>query len=339
MIGISVDPVNDNPKRAASFLLKQQMTGRMRFLLGTREQLEPVWKAFAVQPQADRLEHSAHTVLADARGFQRIGFPFDHLTSGAGARPRPAARSDLAGARHRTRPRDGCAVSGRSASSSTSASGRRTSARRWPRSRRAATTAAESTHIVSPPGSGTTLLGVELIRRIGRRALVLRPTRPSSSSGRRRSSAFTAQPRSMVGPDPLKPIACLTYQGLCDIEDPEMVLGRLAQSRWADERAAATGITPEEAMREFEGEDADQRARELARIQGVLKREVAQGEAARRRAARPALDRRARARPAALQARRQRRGARRVPPPGVAVGLRRSAPCWARWATTSTWSG
>ena len=92
--------------------------------------------------------------------------------------------------------------------------------------------------------------------------------------------AFTAQPWSMVGPDPLKPIACLTYQGLCEIEDPEMVLGRLAQSRWADERAAATGITPEEAMREFEGEDADQRARELARIQGVLKREVAQGEAA-----------------------------------------------------------
>ena len=60
-----------------------------------------------------------------------------------------------------------------------------------------------------------------------------------------------------------------------------MVLGRLAQSRWADERAAATGISPEEAMREFESEDADQRARELARIQGVLKREVAQGEAAR----------------------------------------------------------
>jgi protein SCO1/2 len=81
VIGISVDPVNDNPKRAASFLLKQQMTGRMQFLLGTREQLEPVWKGFAVQPQEDNLEHSAHTVLADARGVQRIGFPFDHLTS------------------------------------------------------------------------------------------------------------------------------------------------------------------------------------------------------------------------------------------------------------------
>jgi protein SCO1/2 len=80
VVGVSVDPANDTPTRAASFLLKQQMTGRMQFLLGTREQLEPIWKAFAIQPQAKTLEHSAHTVLADARGFQRIGFPFDHLT-------------------------------------------------------------------------------------------------------------------------------------------------------------------------------------------------------------------------------------------------------------------
>jgi protein SCO1/2 len=80
VVGVSVDPVNDNPKRAASFLLKQQMTGRMQFLLGTREQLKPVWDAFAIQPQQASLEHSAHTVLADAQGFQRIGFPFDHLT-------------------------------------------------------------------------------------------------------------------------------------------------------------------------------------------------------------------------------------------------------------------
>jgi protein SCO1 len=80
VVGVSVDPVGDNPRRAASFLLKQQMTGRMRFLLGSREQLAPVWKAFGIQPQSDRLEHSAHTVLADARGFQRIGFPFDFLT-------------------------------------------------------------------------------------------------------------------------------------------------------------------------------------------------------------------------------------------------------------------
>jgi protein SCO1/2 len=80
VVGISVDPANDTPKRARTFLLEQSMTGRMRFLLGTREQLAPVWKAFGIQPQAEALEHSAHIVLADAQGLQRIGFPFDHLT-------------------------------------------------------------------------------------------------------------------------------------------------------------------------------------------------------------------------------------------------------------------
>jgi protein SCO1 len=80
VIGISVDPAQDTPKRAASFLLKEGMTGRMQFLLGTPQQLAPVWRAFAVQPQRDGLEHSAHTVLADGRGLQRIGFPFDQLT-------------------------------------------------------------------------------------------------------------------------------------------------------------------------------------------------------------------------------------------------------------------
>lgn len=83
VVGISVDPVNDNPKRAASFLLEQGMTGRMEFLLGTREQLEPVWDAFAIQPQQENLEHSAHTILADANGMQRIGFPYDFMTQEA----------------------------------------------------------------------------------------------------------------------------------------------------------------------------------------------------------------------------------------------------------------
>jgi protein SCO1/2 len=83
VIGISVDPANDTPKRAQSFLLKQGMTGRMEFLLGTREELQPVWKGFAIQPQEANLEHTSHTVLADRRGFQRIGFPFEGLTEDA----------------------------------------------------------------------------------------------------------------------------------------------------------------------------------------------------------------------------------------------------------------
>jgi protein SCO1/2 len=80
VMGVSVDPANDTPRRAMAFLLEQKMTGRMHFLLGTRRQLEPVWKGFGIRPESKRLEHSVHVVLADAQGRQRIGFPFDELT-------------------------------------------------------------------------------------------------------------------------------------------------------------------------------------------------------------------------------------------------------------------
>jgi superfamily II DNA or RNA helicase len=138
-----------------------------------------------------------------------------------------------------------------------------------------------STHIVAPPGSGKTLLGVELIRRVGKRALVLAPNQGIQQQWPRAVAQFTNTPAEFAGADVLKPIACLSYQALCQLEDPEIMLGRLAQSRWAGERAAATGMTPEEAQREgeaFEGAAADRRARELARISAALKREVARGE-------------------------------------------------------------
>jgi protein SCO1 len=80
VIGVSVDPGVDTPKLADAFLLEQRMTGRMHFLLGTRAQLAPVWQAFGIRPQQKNLDHSAHIVLADRRGLQRIGFPFDHLS-------------------------------------------------------------------------------------------------------------------------------------------------------------------------------------------------------------------------------------------------------------------
>jgi protein SCO1 len=79
-LAFSVDPANDTPARARAFLLEQSMTGRMDFLLGSREELAPVWTAFGIAPQRDGREHSAYTVLVDARGRQRIGFPASRLT-------------------------------------------------------------------------------------------------------------------------------------------------------------------------------------------------------------------------------------------------------------------
>jgi len=89
VIGVSVDPANDTPDLAKSFLLKQAMRGRMDFLLGTRAQLEPVWKAFGIAPQTKGRDHSSYTVIVDGQGRQRISFPADQLT------PRGLA-SDLA---------------------------------------------------------------------------------------------------------------------------------------------------------------------------------------------------------------------------------------------------
>jgi protein SCO1 len=86
VVAFSVDPANDTPARARAFLLEQSMTGRMDFLLGSREQLAPVWEAFGIAPQRDGREHSAYTVLVDARGRQRIGFPASRLTPSALAR-------------------------------------------------------------------------------------------------------------------------------------------------------------------------------------------------------------------------------------------------------------
>jgi protein SCO1/2 len=83
VVGVSVDPANDTPDRARAFLLEQSMTGRMEFLLGTREQLEPVWEAFGIAPQRDGRDHSAYTVLVDGAGRQRIGFPASQLTPSA----------------------------------------------------------------------------------------------------------------------------------------------------------------------------------------------------------------------------------------------------------------
>ena len=78
--GVSVDPANDTPRRAQAFLLEQKMTGRMEFLVGRRAALEPVWKAFGIAPQAEGREHSSYTVLVDADGRQRVGFPSGALT-------------------------------------------------------------------------------------------------------------------------------------------------------------------------------------------------------------------------------------------------------------------
>jgi len=79
-LAISVEPERDTEESARAFLSEQRALGRMRFVLGSRAELEKVWKAFAVEPQRDDLEHSGRFVLVDPEGLQRVSFPIDQAT-------------------------------------------------------------------------------------------------------------------------------------------------------------------------------------------------------------------------------------------------------------------
>lgn len=80
VVAVSVDPANDTPRRARSFLLEQRMQGRMRWALGDAGRLQRIWNAYGIRPQSADEEHTASTVLLDARGRQRVGFAASVLT-------------------------------------------------------------------------------------------------------------------------------------------------------------------------------------------------------------------------------------------------------------------
>lgn len=78
---VSVDPRNDTPRAASRFLSEQRVVGRIPFLLGTRAELEPVWRDYAVAPQERGREHAVSVVLLDRTGRQRVGFHASDLTT------------------------------------------------------------------------------------------------------------------------------------------------------------------------------------------------------------------------------------------------------------------
>jgi protein SCO1 len=79
-LAISVDPKNDTPLNAKRFLNRTGLTGRMKFLMGTQKQLEPIWKAYGVQPQGKGFDHSAYVLVIDRRGVRRVTWPTEKLT-------------------------------------------------------------------------------------------------------------------------------------------------------------------------------------------------------------------------------------------------------------------
>ena len=79
-LAVSVDPDRDSAASARVFNTRQKVTGRLRWILGTRRELRPLWTGFAVQPQLRESEHQVRITLVDAKGFQRVGWPGGQAT-------------------------------------------------------------------------------------------------------------------------------------------------------------------------------------------------------------------------------------------------------------------
>jgi protein SCO1/2 len=79
-LAIAVDPPRDTRQRAKAFLSEQHALGRIDFVLGSREQLKPLWNGFFIRPQSITEEHNARITLVDAKGYQRVGFPGSEAT-------------------------------------------------------------------------------------------------------------------------------------------------------------------------------------------------------------------------------------------------------------------
>ncbi len=78
-IGISVDPAGDTPNSAKQFAATHGLTGRLRFLLGSRAQLLPVWKAYflvsdagAGAPANQVADHTGAVYLIDKQGREQV---------------------------------------------------------------------------------------------------------------------------------------------------------------------------------------------------------------------------------------------------------------------------
>lgn len=79
-LAVSVDPFRDTAARAREFNRRQRVDGRLRWVLGSRRELRPLWQGFAIQPQLRESEHQVRITLVDGKGFQRVGWPGGQAT-------------------------------------------------------------------------------------------------------------------------------------------------------------------------------------------------------------------------------------------------------------------
>jgi protein SCO1/2 len=82
ILAVSVDPANDTPAAVRRFIARHHMTGRMDYLVGTPEQLRPIWSRWGVAAvtdptDADFVSHSALVYGIGASGRLLTVYPWN----------------------------------------------------------------------------------------------------------------------------------------------------------------------------------------------------------------------------------------------------------------------
>ena len=64
IIAVTVDPERDTPRAVTQFLATRRATGAMDYLIGSRKQLLPVWKAWGIAVSTNKYEQAeGHTAV------------------------------------------------------------------------------------------------------------------------------------------------------------------------------------------------------------------------------------------------------------------------------------
>lgn len=138
-------------------------------------------------------------------------------------------------------------------------------------------------HVIAPPGSGKTLIGLELARRLGRPTVVFAPTTTIARQWFDELRLFldgASAPGDIASLDPARPalVTILTYQVLSTTARPGAALRGLAVERWQSELVADDRCSDLDAAREriaqMAAANPQRHRRELRRRAAAVRREV-----------------------------------------------------------------
>jgi protein SCO1/2 len=75
VLAVSVDPEGDTPKAVDAYAKAHHLLPEFHYLIGSRDELTQVWKAYdvaAVASDPELVDHTAYTMLVDASGDGRV---------------------------------------------------------------------------------------------------------------------------------------------------------------------------------------------------------------------------------------------------------------------------